>query len=213
MNDSARQLNESSIAQILVEHEAVNFRTDPFFRFTSGVESPIYVDNRQLLGYVEGREQILRSFGKLIQSLSSDAPFEAVAGTATAGIPWAAWIADRLKLPMMYVRSSAKGWGKERSVEGVTSKPMHVLLVEDLSYTAGSLASAAINLREHGQTVDHCVAILSYETRTAKERLHESGISLSVLTTIDEALGAATARGAITEANAAVVSSWLSGVR
>ena len=101
---------EQDRRQTLVRTGAVAFRTSPFFRLTSGAESPVYVDNRQLLGHVTERLEVIDAFIAAVATQQS-AP-EAIAGTATAGIPWGAWIADRLSLPFMYVRSQAKAWAR-----------------------------------------------------------------------------------------------------
>ncbi len=114
---------------------AVAFRTSPFFRLTSGAESPVYVDNRQLLGHVAERREVVDAF---IEALAAQQPApDAIAGTATAGIPWGAWIADRLSLPFLYVRSQAKAWGKESAVEGAAPEGARVLVIEDLAFSAG----------------------------------------------------------------------------
>ena len=99
-------MRSDQVARILVDTGAVSFRTAPFFRFTSGVESPIYVDNRRLLGFTGERRTLVAHLIRAMLRDDADVP-DAIAGTATAGIAWAAWIADRLDLPMLYVRSSA----------------------------------------------------------------------------------------------------------
>src|SRR5215472_19072647 len=109
-------MDSDRVATMLVECGAIDFRTDPPFRFTSGTISPIYVDNRLLLGFVEVRRALVAGLAAAIGG-DDDAP-DAVAGTATAGIPWAAWLADLWGVPMLYVRSGAKEWGRQKSIEG-----------------------------------------------------------------------------------------------
>lgn len=212
MGDVVNIKSASEIAEILVRTGAVSFRTDPFFRFTSGVTSPVYVDNRQLLGHVGDR-------GKVVEQLVRNAApaalgsFEAVAGTATAGIPWAAWIAARLELPLLYVRSEAKDWGRERAVEGAAPPGALVLLVEDLAFSGGSLLAAARNLREANFRVEDALSIVSYETPIARRRLEESDLRLRALTTVDEALAVAGEQGSLDKMQVKTVADWLQMTR
>jgi len=200
----AQQLS-ASIAEVLVRSGAVSFRTSPFFRFTSGVESPVYVDNRQLLGDIDARLEIVEAFVETARSME----IAAIAGTATAGIAWGAWIADRLSLPFLYVRSEAKAWGKERAVEGAAPEGARVLLIEDLAYTAGSLAAATENLCEAGFIVDDALTIVSYDMPSADARLKALGLRYVTLTTIDEALAAAQRGGSLNGHEVSVVEKWL----
>lgn len=196
------------VAKILVDTGAVSFRTDPFFTFTSGTESPVYVDNRRLLGFPAQRRQIVAELAGV-----TDAGVTAVAGTATAGIAWAAWLADRLELPMLYVRSQAKEHGQQRAIEGTAPAGSETVLVEDLAFTAGSMASSAANLREAGFVVDVALTIVSYETPKAAERIGDLGIEHRTLTTIDAALAAAEGQGALDAAQVAIVQEWIAGIR
>ena len=102
------------IAQILLKEKAVFLRPEEPFTWTSGIKSPVYCDNRLLISTFESREFIIQSFCQQIATLKVDS----IAGTATAGIPWAAWIAHELKLPMVYVRSSSKEHGRQNAIEG-----------------------------------------------------------------------------------------------
>lgn len=194
------------IAETLVRTGAVAFRTEPFFRLTSGTESPVYVDNRQLLGHVVERLEVVDAF--LMAITAQPAP-EVIAGTATAGIPWGAWLADRLSLPFLYVRSQAKAWGKESAVEGTAPEGARVLVIEDLAFSAGSLAAAAENLRAAGFLVEDALTIASYEMPSAHERLEALGLRHMTLTTIDEALAAAARAGSLEEGQVSVVAAWL----
>jgi orotate phosphoribosyltransferase len=211
MRDAVDAQGASEIAEMLVRTGAVAFRTNPFFRFTSGVTSPVYVDNRQLLGHVDDRskvvEHLIRSAAPALGSV------EAVAGTATAGIPWAAWIAARLELPLLYVRSEAKDWGRERAVEGTALPKALVLLVEDLAFSGGSLLAAAKNLREADFRVEDALSIVSYETPVARQRLEESDLQLRALTTVDAALAVAYEQGSLNEGQVKTVADWLQKTR
>jgi orotate phosphoribosyltransferase len=197
----------SEIADTLVSTGAVAFRTAPFFRLTSGAESPVYVDNRQLLGHVPER---LRVIDALVELASSpQGPPAAIAGTATAGVPWGAWLADRMALPFMYVRSEAKAWGKERAVEGFAPAGVRVLVIEDLAFSAGSLIAAAENLRDAGFEVQDALTIASYDLPSARARMEAAGLRHATLTTIDEALAAAGRAGSLDAQQVSVVEDWL----
>ena len=201
----AQEQLSARIAELLVRSGAVSFRTAPFFRFTSGVESPVYVDNRQLLGNIDARLELVEALVETAKPLE----VVAVAGTATAGIAWGAWMADRLALPFLYVRSEAKAWGKQRAVEGAAPEGARVLVIEDLAYTAGSLAAAAENLREAGFVVDDALTIASYDMPSAHARLQSLDLAHTTLTTIDQALRAAQRSGSLGDHEVSVVENWL----
>ena len=194
------------IAETLVRTGAVAFRTEPFFRLTSGTESPIYVDNRQLLGHVAERLEVIDAF---LESVATRPAADAIAGTATAGIPWGAWLADRLSLPFLYVRSQAKAWGKESAVEGAAPAGARVLVIEDLAFSANSLADAAENLRQAGFLVEDAMTIASYDMPSAQARMEALSLRHMTLTTLDEALAAAGRSGSLDEGQVSVVADWL----
>lgn len=197
------------IAQILVRCGAVSFRTDPFYTFTSGTKSPVYVDNRRLLGFPAERRKVVAALHELVDRSS----FHAIAGTATAGIPWAAWLADDCGKPLLYVRGAKKPHGRETAVEGYAPAGSRVVLVEDLMFTGGSTATSVTNLREAGYHVDTCVAIVTYETRTASEKLKELDVSSRVLTSVEAALRVAHGSGDLSSAQLDIVQAWLAETR
>ena len=146
------------IASILLETKAVQFSKDEYFTFSSGLKSPIYCDNRLLLAYPTEREYVVTCFVDTIQ----DSLFDVIAGTATAGIPWASFIADKKRLPMCYVRSAPKSYGKGKQIEGVDVMGKHIALIEDLISTGGSVASASRALLESGAKSVSVFSIFSY---------------------------------------------------
>src|SRR3989344_1858851 len=126
--------NSQKTAKILVETGAVTFRPRQPFRFDSGILSPVYVDNRLLISGPHERKKIIKFFIQKIKELGIP---DVVAGTATAGIPHAAWIAQILDIPMVYVRSKAKDHGKGNMVEGTLKRGQNVMVIEDTVSTAG----------------------------------------------------------------------------
>lgn len=202
-----------TVAELLVRTGAVAFRTSPPFRLTSGVDSPVYVDNRRLLGHVAERREVVSGLTAAVEAISAAEPVGAIAGTATAGIAWAAWIADRLGLPMLYVRSQAKQWGQARAVEGTAPDGARIVLVEDLAFSAGSIADATVNLRDAGFDVRDALTIVSYDTTAAHARLAGAGLHHRALTRIDDALAAARRSGALSDDQVGEVTAWLTGMR
>jgi len=120
-------------ARILLETEAVLFRPDDPFTFTSGRLSPVYIDCRRLISFPRARKRLMDLGAELIQRKVGFEALDAIAGGETAGIPFAAWIADRLSLPMLYVRKQPKGFGRNAQIEGRLADGARVLLVEDLA--------------------------------------------------------------------------------
>lgn len=210
MKDDSGGATSARVAEILVSTGAVTFRTEPFFTFTSGVQSPIYVDNRVILGHVRERSIVIR---ELTHAATELGVFDSIAGTATAGIPWASWLAVGIEVPLLYVRAEAKRWGHQKSVEGASDLRGRVLIVEDLVFSSGSMLQAVSNIREAGYNVDRCIAIVSYETRKATDRLADAGVSLTTLTTIDDALEAASAQQKLPEGGVAIVKDWIRTLR
>lgn len=126
-------MNKQAIAEFLLDIKAVTINVEAPYHYRSGIISPIYCDNRLILSFPAKRKIIINGFLKIIKSLK---PLpEVIAGTATAAIPFAAWVSDQLDLPMIYVRSGQKGYGKERQIEGLLDKGQRVLFAEDLITT------------------------------------------------------------------------------
>ncbi len=171
---------EVEIAKILLESKAVTLRPEKPYRYASGILSPIYCDNRVLISLPEKRKIIIDSFIDLIKS--SKIEFDVVAGTATAGIPHAAWIAHKLDKPMIYIRQKTKGHGKENSIEGILTKKDRTIIIEDLISTGGSSVGAVKAVKAKGGIVDACFAIFTYEMKKAKESFREVKCKVHTLT-------------------------------
>ena len=168
------------ISEILLNLNAVMLRTKPPFRWASGILSPIYTDNRILMSYPKEREFIVNSFIKLIRK--NKIRFDGFAGTATAGIPWASWLAQKLKKPMIYVRSETKDHGKENLVEGKIEENKAYIVVEDLISTGSSSLNTINAVREKNGVVEFCISIFTYELEIAKNNFESANIKLLALT-------------------------------
>ncbi|MGY0692325.1 orotate phosphoribosyltransferase [Virgibacillus sp. FSP13] len=175
------------IARDLLDIKAVQIKTDHYyFTWTSGIKSPIYCDNRLTMSYPKVRKKIAKAFVNLVEQL--DQKPDVIAGCATAGIPHAAWIADMLDLPMVYVRSKPKGHGKGNQIEGQLDIGQHVILIEDLISTGGSSIEAAKALQQEGANVLGVFAIFTYGLTKSKEQFSEAKLPYQTITDYDEIL-------------------------
>lgn len=199
-------MTPTDIAKILLEIKAVALNVKTPYRYTSGILSPIYCDNRLIISYPEKRKQVIDGFVHLIKA--SGLQFDVVGGTATAGIPHAAWIADRLNVPMVYIRDKAKGHGKKNQIEGKLEAGQKVLVIEDLISTGGSSVRAGLATREAGGVVTDCVAIFTYQMETAKEQFEEAQINLHTLSNFAALMDVAAQEGYITEEEKGIALEW-----
>ncbi|WP_255668340.1 orotate phosphoribosyltransferase [Brevibacillus daliensis] len=190
----------------LLEIGAVHLRPDQPFTWTSGIKSPIYCDNRITMSYPVVRQFLATSFAELIKERFPEA--EVVAGTATAGIPHAAWVADQLELPMIYVRDKAKGHGRQNLIEGQLPQGKKVVVIEDLISTGGSSLKAAKAVEEAGGTVLGVIAIFSYQFKEALATFEEAGFPLHTLSHYSALLEIAREKGTITAEQEKVLSNW-----
>lgn len=171
-------------ARSLLEIKAVNFRPEEPYTFTSGWKAPVYIDCRKIIYFPRARAKICElGVEKLTRRIGFET-IEAVAGGETAGIPYAAWIADRLSLPMAYVRKKPKGFGRNALIEGNVPEGKNTLLVEDLTTDGGSKIQFATALREAGAICDHVFVVFYYGVFPGSlDKLAEMGICLHHLCT------------------------------
>lgn len=171
---------ERKLAKELLAIEAVALRPNDYFTWTSGIKSPIYCDNRITMSYPIIRKEIAAGMVEVIKEKYP--AVEVIAGTATAGIPHAAWVSELLDLPMIYVRDSAKKHGKTNQIEGRVLEGQKVVIIEDLISTGLSSLKVAKALRESGAEVLGVVAIFSYELKKAQDAFEEAGVEYITLT-------------------------------
>lgn len=169
----------SLAASMLLEIEAVHFRPDPPYKLTSGLASPVYIDCRKLISYPRIRSALMDfAVAKLYRDVGFEA-FDAVAGGETAGIPFAAWIAERMGLPMLYVRKKPKGFGRNAQIEGNLLEGQRVLLVEDLTTDGGSKLKFADALRDAGAVTAHTMVVFYYDIfADTRDKLTSRGLTL-----------------------------------
>ena len=169
-------------ARILLEIGAVNFRPEQPYILTSGWASPVYVDCRKVISFPRARARIAEMMTRAIQREVGHESTDAVAGGETAGIPYAAWIADRLALPMLYVRKKPKGFGRNAQIEGDFKEGARIVLVEDLASDGASKVNFVNALRDAGGKIDHSFVVFFYGVFPgALKSLEEIGVSLSYL--------------------------------
>lgn len=171
---------ERKLAKELLAIQAVALRPNDYFTWTSGIKSPIYCDNRITMSYPSIRREIAAGMVEVIKEKYP--AVEVIAGTATAGIPHAAWVSELLDLPMIYVRDSAKKHGKTNQIEGRVLEGQKVVIIEDLISTGLSSLKVAKALREAGAEVLGVVAIFSYELKKAQDAFEEVGVEYITLT-------------------------------
>jgi len=184
LNFTKPELVAELTARMLFEIEAVHFMTEKPFIFTSGKASPVYIDCRKIISFPRVRSTLM-DFGaaKLAQDIGFE-QFDAVAGGETAGIPFAAFIAERLNLPMQYVRKKSKGFGRDARIEGDIKKGQRILLVEDLTTDGGSKLSFAEAIRNAGAEVKHTFVIFYYDIfKDSMKKLNDNDLSLHYLAT------------------------------
>ena len=150
-------------AKMMLEVKAVHFSQDKPFVFTSGWASPVYIDVRKLISYPRVRSAVIDFAAATIVRDVGFEQFDTVAGGETAGIPYAAWIADRLSLPMQYVRKKPKGFGRGAQIEGHIEEGARTLLVEDLTTDGRSKVNFCKALRDAGAVVDHVFVVFYYD--------------------------------------------------
>ena len=171
-------------AKILLEIQAVHFNAAQPFKLTSGWASPVYIDCRKLISFPRVRRVLMdMAVTTLIQRVGCE-QFDSVVGGETAGIPFAAWIADRMMLPMQYVRKKPKGFGRNAQIEGHLAEGSRVLLVEDLSTDGKSKVNFCQALRDAGAVVNHIFVIFHYDIfKDSSHVFKDMNVSLHALAT------------------------------
>ncbi len=182
------------VAKMLWEIKAVHFSADKPYKLSSGMMSPVYIDCRKLISYPRIRSAIMDFAAATVLRQAGFEQFDVVAGGETAGIPFAAFLAERLGLPMIYVRKQPKGHGRNAQIEGHLPEGARVLVIEDLTTAGGSMFKFIDAIREAGATVDHGIALFYYGIfPEAQQRFDKGGVKLHYLATWRDVLAAARA--------------------
>jgi len=196
----------NQIAKDLLDIEAIFLRPNEPFTWASGIKSPIYCDNRITMSYPHVRRAIAKGLAAVIKTTYPEA--EVIAGTATAGIPHAAWVAELLDLPMVYIRSKAKEHGKGNQIEGRIKPNQKMVVIEDLLSTGGSVLEACEAAKREGADVLGVAAIFTYELPQVQENFDQAGLSYVTLTNYTALIESALETGAIQESDVALLQEW-----
>ena len=198
------------VAQMLLDIKAVHISEDKPFIFTSGKASPVYIDCRKIISFPEIRRFLMAEGTKMMAEVSSDVPYDAVAGGETAGIPFAAWMSDEMDKPMQYIRKKPKGFGRDAQIEGLIEEGQHILLVEDLATDGGSKLNFINAIRTAGADVNHIFVIFYYDIfNDALTKLADEKVSLHYLATWWDVLAAIKADPAFSDERVAMVEAFL----
>ncbi|MBO0461744.1 orotate phosphoribosyltransferase [Enterococcus sp. DIV1298c] len=197
---------EQTIAKDLLEIEAVFLSPSQPFTWASGITSPIYCDNRITMSYPKVRKEIAQGLAEKIKQEFPDV--EVIAGTATAGIPHAAWVAEILNLPMVYIRSKAKAHGKGNQIEGRIFEGQKMVVIEDLISTGGSVLEAAEAAKREGADVLGVAAIFTYELPKGIANFEQAGLPLITLTNYSVLIEFALENKTINEEELALLKEW-----
>lgn len=197
---------EQSIAKDLLEIEAVFLNPSNPFTWASGIKSPIYCDNRITMSYPKVRKEIAKGLARKIKEAFPEV--QVIAGTATAGIPHAAWVAEILDLPMVYIRSKAKDHGKGNQIEGRIVEGQKMVVIEDLISTGGSVLEAAEAAKREGAAILGVAAIFTYELPKGKANFEKAEIPLMTLTNYSVLIEAALEDRYIDEQELTLLKEW-----
>jgi orotate phosphoribosyltransferase len=212
-NPPRRQVDEEAAettARILLETKAVLFSPEKPFIFTSGRVSPVYIDCRKLISFPRARRKLMDMGAALIERSVGFESIDAVAGGETAGIPFAAWIAERMALPMLYIRKKPKGFGRNAQIEGDLAEGQRVLLVEDLASEGTSKLNFVNAIRTAGGQIGHTFVIFHYGIFPQSiDSLAAEKVSLHALATWWDVLAVAESLGYFTPSQFAAVKSFL----
>lgn len=197
---------ETTIAKDLLEVEAVFLSPNEPFTWASGIKSPIYCDNRITISYPKVRKQIAQGLADKIKAQFPDV--QVIAGAATGGVPHAAWVADILDLPMVYIRAKAKDHGKGKQIEGRIEKGQKMVIIEDLISTGGSVLGTCEAAEKEGADVLGVAAIFTYELPKGKENFAAANVPLVTLTNYSTLIEVALASNYISEADLKLLKAW-----
>ncbi|MGO5434727.1 orotate phosphoribosyltransferase [Enterococcus cecorum] len=197
---------EQQVAQNLLAIKAVFLSPNEPFTWASGIKSPIYCDNRLTMSFPKVRRLIAKGLAEKIKKQFPEV--EVIAGTATAGIPHAAWVAEILDLPMVYIRSKAKDHGKGNQIEGQITPGQKMVVIEDLISTGGSVLEACQAAKREGAAILGVAAIFTYELPKGATNFNTAKLPLVTLTNYTTLIQTALEEGYISEADLALLTAW-----
>ena len=202
--ENNKNLKSVLIAEALLETNAVQLNIKNPFTFVSGIKSPIYCDNRYIIGFPKHRKIIVDAFVDILKNKD----FDIVGGTATAGIPWASFIAYELNKPLCYIRGEKKEHGKGKQIEGAECKDKKLILIEDLISTGSSSIKAFEVSKEDGAIGLEIISIFSYEFEKANKNFEDAKIKFSSLSNFSTLMKIAKDKKFISEEDFKIAIEW-----
>ena len=202
--ENNKNLKSVLIAEALLETNAVQLNIKNPFTFVSGIKSPIYCDNRYIIGFPKHRKIIVDAFVDILKNKD----FDIVGGTATAGIPWASFIAYELNKPLCYIRAEKKEHGKGKQIEGAECKDKKLILIEDLISTGSSSIKAFEVSKEDGAIGLEIISIFSYEFEKANKNFEDAKIKFSSLSNFSTLMKIAKDKKFISEEDFKIAIEW-----
>lgn len=197
---------QTAVAKSLLDIAAIKLQPNDPFTWASGIKSPIYTDNRKTISFPDARRIIIDGLAALIKEQYPNVAV--IGGVATAGIPHAAWVAEKLDLPMIYVRSKPKDHGTGKQIEGVLAAGQKVVLIDDLISTGGSVLGAVKATQAAGGAVLGVAAIFSYELPAATMNFAQAATPFSSLTNFSSLIQVAQQTGEITADELTMIANW-----
>lgn len=192
------------VAKVLLDKKAVMLNPNDPYTYVSGIRSPIYCDNRSMIAFPKERGLIVKAFIDRLKKYD----YDVLAGTSTAGIPWASFIAHELNIPMAYIRSEKKDHGAGKQIEGANLDGKKVIVIEDLISTGGSSFAAVEACREVGAEVVCVIAIFTYEFEKAKEKFEKGNCELVTLSEFSTLVDVALEIECISEEELDIILEW-----
>ncbi len=206
MAEKITTTDAKAVAEKLLQAQAIRLSPQEPFTWSSGWKSPIYCDNRKILGFPYIRDFIKSEMCNVIFAQFPEAAL--LAGVATAGIPWGAMAADQLKLPYVYVRSKPKDHGLGQQIEGYYQSGQPTVVIEDLISTASSSLQVVDVLRQEGMEVLGLVSIFDYGFDTARRAMEKAGVPYVALSNYPTLISLATEKGLVSAQQESVLLKW-----
>lgn len=205
MKSTSTDSQAYKVSSILIDVGCIIFRPRQPFKYNTGIISPVYTDNRLILSKPKERQAITNLLVNLVKKIGVP---DVIAGTSTAGIPHAAFIAQKLNLPMVYARPKPKQYGKENQMEGSLKRGQSVIVVDDLISTGRSSIEAALAIRRAGGKVANIIAITTYGLKEADDNFRKNKIKLSNLTDLNHSCEVAVKKGFLKPDQVKLIQNW-----
>jgi orotate phosphoribosyltransferase len=195
-------------AELLLDINAISLQPQEPFEFTSGLKSPIYIDNRLTISFPQVRDQIVEFYCQILRTKIGLDQVELLSGTSTAAIPWAAFVSQHLDLPMVYVRGKKKSHGKENQIEGQVKPNQKTVVIEDHISTGGSLIKNATAVRNKQAEVEYAVGITTYLFEEATQKFKHHQIKVITMTNYQTIIDTAEKKGLINSEEKDLILDW-----